>query len=445
MILHGHTKLELMRGSEVVHRIEKDNTITNYVTNVLNKGNYNYGINRGKIMPLSQFFNGCFLTDITNTSGGLPVNMLDGSAEIVAQAGNSTNSSNYLKRGSINNYETHSLSNGYQFCWDWNQNQGLGTINSVCLTKGALGGFEYGATASDIYDNDVAINEVISDSIIATVAPLNIIEYENEIGYKISYASSTITISVYKLNTKQYHLSGDPMGMIDNAPIATYNISQTIKNYGTNTTTVSDTASEIVIVSYVNNGDTMHLYRIDKTTFTCTADEDIVFTGAHFTPVSDVLMKDVHPIVGNYMYALSDNSTKVLKLDLVNKVVDSTISAPTTGLSGRDINGCCCVLPNGDIIKFNYEHGSTSYVTKNYYIHNDVAYVCNIYIGGFGYGQEVTAIHYTGYGTAIFSNGYDAIKLHTLAPAVSTINDLNSPVTKTITLAMRLTYRLTES
>lgn len=138
--MRGHTKIELFNAEtgkrEAVY--EKDNLVTNAVKYVLAFCNK---INR---VPSDWVFTLC-----TNALGGImlfddtleedPENIeFPSDAHIVGYSDRSLNTSN-PQRGSFNSLESFSTDDGYTAVWDFGTSQANGTIKCVCLTSNFAG------------------------------------------------------------------------------------------------------------------------------------------------------------------------------------------------------------------------------------------------------------------------------------------------------------------
>ena len=132
----GHAQIDLLRDGKVVKRIEHDNTITEALSELL-RGSF-----LGKVGAVDRpfktedYFGGCFLVDrAIDISQEVPV-LLPSDINITAHAGQTSNDSSVaVKRGSPNINESHiGENNSFTFVWDWRTSEGNGNIGAVCLT-----------------------------------------------------------------------------------------------------------------------------------------------------------------------------------------------------------------------------------------------------------------------------------------------------------------------
>ena len=465
MALHGHTRLELIdsRG-RIVRRVEKDNTITAYQAGIMGKGNFHFLIPNDKLMPVAEkFFSGCLLTDGKNASSGLPVSMIAHTSDIIAQASNDayTGSGN-LRRGSMDGYLSQPLSNGYRFVWNWDQSHGNGHIDSVCLCRAELGKMEMKATSDALsadaaYANEFFKNNVAVDS---SLSKLNIIDYENSIGYRVYHDNGKIHIEAWELNTKEYYLLGKPLSAI--RKVSEYDLTPSggVVGYNGTNSCVSFTGDTIHFITFVVttassiSTTTVHDYQIDTDDLSTVSVSDYVFQGVAFSLFPAAGLKDAIPIDDNNhkLYAICDNYSKIAICDLQNTQNVITVDNPLASVNSYQ-NGACLWLPNGDFYKFNYVSWvSSDVVNPILYFHNGRFYATKMLYKEL-YGCPITAVSGNNYGSAIVMGtsgsdvAYQKMHLQTFAPYVTTVNDLTAQqeVTKTPRFSMRLTYTLTNT
>ena len=433
--LHGHTQLDLLRDGKVVHRIEKDNTITGWIGNALSAGNFFNQIATNKIYPLSQWFSGCFLTDSANDA---TTSILAGNTNIVAQGGDDAYSGSNTKRGSFNAIESGSgVNNGKCFIrnvWDWNTSQGNcasgQSIASVCLTRGTLGKLQVYDSQSDA-TSDGETNtffEKLSSADFSIVGSPNIIDYENERAYKVTYdESSTITVVEYFINTKLIHLFGTSASAISST---THTISQTLADYsgvsdGGRFALGYDQTNQVIHVFTWTEAGKLNDYSLDLSNNTASLSTK-TYQGITLGYVkyygNNRLIQAV--LMDNGYYYIS-TSTKIYKLNMTNAADATEYNSPCT--SARD---AIIRLPNGDWYQPSYSDDYTIY-------HHNGSYKCV-------YGSLGKEGGWLSSATAVMHDSSYA--LAALFPFVSTVNNLESgsEVRKTSDLSMKLTYTITE-
>ena len=456
----GNTILEFARERkvnnrvkrEVVKRIQKHNNITPWISDLLHQGNYCQIIEPSKMLPLSQFVNGCLLTDKANDAS---LSMLAGDSEITAQAGNDSYSGTYSKRGTFNAIESGLITNGIRNVWDWGTAYGNGTIASVCCTRSNFGKTELGTDAA-IPDTDAIASFILGgdgsygwyESDDNTLGRCQIIDYANERGYYVYYSSGTIGIEVYRVPTLHLHLTD---ARFNAELIETHTISQTVDNWDCRSASISFTGSAIHILTWTRNSGSLKDYAIslsdlDSVTVTPHTYSGITFNDSYeaWRTRGDV-RKDILLIIGNYVWGLSGN--KIAKCNLLgNNDADVTVYDNPLGNVLGSNNGSFVYLPNGDWYKIDISGNPSVTPTETIYQHNGNFY--RVYSHKFGGASDAGgyAMNVTGKGSVIASvRRYEesAIQLCTFFPYVSTVNNLEEAVTKSADLTMKLTYEIT--
>ena len=150
MKIKGHTQIILTDvKTGKVEKIESDNLVTNAVKEFLSFWQPLLGWKAiaTYFMPLWQkMFGGIYLFDIALTESAsntfLP-NVAD--AKLTGYAGNTTSGGEDTKRGSLNINESEEITNGYKFVWDFGTSEANGTIACACLTNPLAGyhGYNY--------------------------------------------------------------------------------------------------------------------------------------------------------------------------------------------------------------------------------------------------------------------------------------------------------------
>lgn len=451
-MLKGHATLDLMRNGKIVHREEKDNTITPWMANCINKGNLNFMMTPEKIVPLKQWFAGCLLTDIDNDP---TISMIAHNAKVIAQASNNAYTGTNLRRGSFNSNESGNVPGGYRFVWDWTTSQGNGDIKSVCLTRPSFGATDI---TEDFSAPDAPCLEFMSEKYIRSASfpgPF-ILDYDREKLFTLRYdgtsGSEKIIIDEYYINTFRYHLTGKLGDAISFT--ASHQISQVISSYDLDVTSVSYTGDYFYIFRVTNNGSTMDEYKIAVADWTCTKTSH-TYTGVTFyrhVGQSGYMLKDIMPVIDGYVFAYSYNNQKIYKLNLAN---DADVVAYDNPLANVDTrpqwNGPSILLPNGDFYKYSNVFGDAS--TSATYYHDGKFYrVLGNAMNGSDWGEGYPNLAGGSYGTIISTTTTDdaspngqAWKILTMYPYVSTVANLQSKVTKSYDLTMKLTYTIAES
>ena len=473
MKLHGKTRLSLFRDGVEVKRIEKHNAITPFIQGAIKEGNFNMAIPNSAIMPLTQWFDGCVLTDGENDP---LVGMIDHDSTTTACAGNTADSGSAdSRRGAANTFETQDITGGRRFVWDWSTDRGNGLISSVCLTKSALAISEISETA---FPSANPLNVVLATNTgnANGVGNLTIVDYEKEVGYLVSY-SSGIVVDEYPLSTKKLNLIGAPfmkqIGYDGTAIHTLHNIpSSTISSPAPNigNSSISYTGSHIHWITW--NNDTIKDYVVNTSTWELDPAYGTggiitrTFTGVTFSNIryngtyNWNYHKDVCPIIGNYVWMTGTvgGVLKMLKCNLLGnaptEIFEYDNPFSTLNVGGQYVNGCSVVLPNGDFIKTPSANSNDSSVWgKALLYHNDKFYASRATFDFAGAGAYDTygmcGINSNVYGTLLDGSyrGNDSSSMAHLSLVhgfVSTVNNIEA-VTKTANLSMKLVYEITQT
>ena len=460
MKYQGHARLDLLRDGNVVHRVEHKNDVTAFIQNAIGKGNFHNLIASSNIMKISEnWFGGCLLTDNTNDAATM---LLDGGSTVVAQASNDSYSGTNLRRGNVNTADSQVITGGYKFVWEWDTARGNGTINSVCLTRPQIARMDFSTTAVT-EDVGVAIDNLTSGYYV-TVDPklcnCNVIDYETEKGYQVTYSSGKITIKEFNFSCKALHLLTPLYGAVQNG--SDHTISRTVANYAIASASVSYDDTNKVLHLLTWSGNKLNDYAIDTADLdTCTATThtiaDVTFlnTGDNY---ASVIRRDVILIDNGYAWAMVNSGQKIVKIDLANNVVATgyEFSNPIYNIEGSAStanNGSFMKLTNGDIYKFGNVKDdllAAGGIEPCVYFHNGIMYFAKNY--SLSRYQSEVGSHSNNYGTIVRTAGSTTAEnrfyragVATCFPYVSTVCNLNNSVTKNAGLTMRLDYSVTES
>lgn len=448
---HGYTRLDLLRKGKVVNRVEKDNTITGWIGNALSAGNFFNQVQADKIYPLSQWFGGCYLTDIANDA---TLAMIAGNANITAQAGDDGYSGNNPKRGSFNTIESSSGVNaGKCFItnvWDWPTSSGNGPVSSVCLTRGEMGKIDINdsATALDM----VAFNPLLGSSNFA-YSPFHAMNPATGKVYFVAYTSGDTKIVVTErfTNTNMIHLLGSVAGDIQSESYEVP-ISAAIPSYSVTRTSVNlDVANGMLhFYTWATSGSgssqvtTLYDYAIDTTDFESTVTATtLIIQGCHFISNYDFIRGNVILNDWNgHIWAMADvnGTTEFVKVTTSNLDVDEyPVILSANGEWWRDNAAPFLLLNNGDWIKYSGNQNRDPMVAW-YYHKGVVSYVRNAWNRNL---SQYAAVDLGG--VFLESYGYNnTVRVASGFPYVSTVNNLQTAVTKTADLTMKLTYTISE-
>lgn len=478
-MLKGYTKIDLLRNGKVVHRVEKHNVITGFIGDILSKGNYGGFIPSEKIYPLNQWFDGCILTDKKNpdndeVSGFF--GMIAPDAEVIACAGNSTDAESNLRRGTFEPTQSGVITGGYRFVWAWPTARGNGIMNSVGLTRSSLALAEF---SPNYLPAGNPINEIFYDSTRSTdyfnFSRMQIVDYDREVGFYVSYANDAITVNEYKLGTYRIRMNDRPIKVGD--PVV-HTISQTISNPSLNYKKASLGYTKVNNVYYIHfitwDGSKIKDYVIDTSTWQMASGYGTsgiitrTYSGVTFIERQDhswnqsLIMGNLAPVIGDYIYMMGQETpsggstvSKIYKCNLLDDEQAAQIIPYENPLfskisvSANDMkyhNGACCVMPNGDFYKTSSMQNPTGEIL---YFHNDKFNLCRETF----LSQNLTAAyaHETAnnYGTTLvdYCQEYQSMGLLAVQARhgwLSTVNNLDEAINKTADLQMVLTYEITE-
>ena len=452
---HGHTQLDLLRDGKVVNRVEKHNTITGWIGNSLSAGNFFNQVQADKIYPLSQWFNGCYLTDAANDAN---LAMIAGNSNIVAQAGNGGYSGLNPKMGAFNARESAAgISEGKCFIrnvWDWSTSQGNCEpnqyIRSVCLTRGELG---YVDQNSEITPYDMNIFNPLLGSSSFAYEPFHAMNPATGKVYFVDYTSGDTKIVVTErfTNTNKIHLLGSVAGDIESESHEVP-ISAAIPSFSRERASVNlDAANGILhFYTWVTSGSgssqvtTLYDYAIDTASFESTVTATtLTIQGCHFIGNYDFIRGNVILNDWNgHIWAMADVNglTEFVRITTSNLDVDEyPVILPSNGEWWRDNAAPFLLLNNGDWIKYSGNQNRDPMVAW-YYNNGVVSYVRNAWNRNL---SQYAAVDLGG--VFLESYGYNnTVRVAAGFPYVSTVNNLQNAVTKTADLTMKLTYTIME-
>ena len=475
--LVGETIL-VKNGKKVFH---KKNTITNFVERATLDGNFHDQMDTNKIMPLEQWFSGCLLFDRNLTVGDvLNTNMPVGEFKITAQASNDAYSGANIKRGSRDNNNTRPISDGYQWCWEWTQGEGNGDIGAVALTRANNGAAYMGNIWSEIPlqpDRDTGvvpcIENMMRNDIFAPPAPpatppeyyeityaVNCIDWDKEMAYVVSYdyneGLGTISIKGYRMNTKQLRLMGAPGLINSTTPLVDISFDSNIDLGQTSGANFTYTGDYFFVMNSDSN--TLNIVKISATDWTHTISAHNLSDGGGVKGTSyhnTILPKDCIPMI----YEENDGGTVTewkafviqntgenalyVQWDLLTDTVVNTYERPDKGVE-NDYHDLlpCYILPNGDFFRNNTGHDHASYYSmgedKFYAVYSPPFEPETGLVGFMGCGYNGTVV------VKMANGGQPLYYLVQFFLNISTINNLDSLVTKTPSDVMQLIYRIHE-
>ena len=475
--LKGHAVIELTDvNTGEVERVEHDNLITNGAGELLSSFSelYNWSQTNTSLLPIeARLLCGIYLFDNALTESASNTQLPDiADAKLTGYAGNATSDGNDNKRGDFNSAESEALVNGYKFVWDFGTDDANGTIASLALTNYVAGYHGYNLDFRMMYSGSqtytgnnrgnykgLGQSPTQVGNVTNTYQLINVVSYENDIVTTIDkISSSQIAVRKYRLPLRALK-TGDlinSLQLIDETLI-----SYTDSNQSSTQTRFVDGGDGYYYGVYATNTSSttnFSVSKIDKTTLTYTAatvyQVDVRRDGGSF----------YLPLIGAVTGSSAYYSTSVVAMNGYFYTYYGLNNPSGTGTYG--------------IIKFpisnptnwakvpNTEKYFQMYSNENPFLL--VKYNGNIFTSTCVIGSDETVVSanadfeptqsysYYGYGAAV-TNGKNLIMNRTesssnltsyfipLLSVLESINNLMTPVIKTASKTMKITYTLTEA
>ena len=471
--LHGHTKITLTdveTGKEEV--IEEDNIVTNAVRDLLKRDYYSL-INASKILPIRNMYAGvaCFASALDEDADKYEFPS-EATAALTAYAGDEAHSTGNTLRGNPNNAESGQTADGrgYKFVWDFSTSQGNGTIASVCLTNKWLGNYgkiPYEGETVHPFNLNMLCGSDLAYVSIHTNNRDDCIKcppiYDPETGEGIAFYYSTGNLEIINIYHTPWNF-GLNNALNEFKEESSVNVAITSSKwyagymdfaydetnfyfYGVSTTKTSNKYRTLTIITInrstnaVSYSDTLYSFENPNTEFLRSNDQSYVHDE-----------HSISPSIGSVAYlpltvsALGDSGDFFAKIDLSDPE-DIIGFVSGTGLTDKIFIALDMVEPvrisDGLIVGSGYIiDGDTVYPIPNFTSFRGTgsgtssAYARTILKKGYLYGI-----------TSSSSPNYNrAQKGPILNPYfLSTINVLQSPVTKTASQTMKIEYTITEA
>lgn len=323
------------------------------------------------------------------------------------------------RRGSRNTAETVAIDNGVQIVWDFGTSEANGTISCVCLTSGEGGAFPYG------------LGEPKITSIFNLKSPNQINGYDKT--EKVLYASNTSAKTLVKHNFFLDKLPFDKEFFGLNT-VETIQCVEAINKSAH--LTGSNNLSYIYYAGTGSNGTTeVDIYSYSK--------EDGTLTKQYLYPenisvATSNYVSSNHKIFGDYLYLEKKDLAGYYKVNLSNPSDITEIILPKNESTAYHF---LIELPNGDLatnaVVFDPETGVydanpilTLFTNDSNYVIEDLNEIDGFLF--YVYKYKTTSSSSGDYGVIVPNN----MMLHS-------INNLDTPVTKTADKTMKITYTLT--
>lgn len=430
-MLHGHTKIELKNEKTgEVQVVEKDNMITNALTKQL------------EMAPLLglKTINDLYTPLNDNGMGGILLfeNTLEENANnfrftaqhdnpLTGYAGNNVTSGTDNKQGSRNLIESQKLDNGFKYVWNFATSEANGQISALALTHKnlAVPNRNIAPTAITISNGNIApegYNELWN----ATE-----VDWENNIITCIVTTTSNPTSDNSYIKKIKLHLTDLS---INNTILKTEIISSDILPKAPTDITWFSGDTNYYYGTHVS-GTNISIYRMDKQTHEISS-----------SPITTVTMPSgnstIHGcILNNYIYlarTTAGSQPKTVYLAKVN-IKDFNDVVQSTIVSSYILNhsyGLSCFVPDKDCIHagplFIYPDLTWSYRRTTYAFIASSDSKRHFVNPENNFAIELTHNSDYYWYITIFAN------------YLATINNLDTPVTKTSEQSMKITYTITE-
>nr|DAF24494.1 MAG TPA: hypothetical protein [Caudoviricetes sp.] len=443
-MLHGHTKIELKNEKTgEIQVVEKDNMITNalqYFLEDLSKSQSLFELNRSQLPMYDKCLGGIILMSETQTedADNISIPLLD---KITGYASNNVNSESDTKRGSKNLTESKLLDNGYQYVWDFTTSQANGEIASLGLTHYLAGANpKQKGSVSNILGNNIAIKT--SD---------NIATYINNFGVDLDSETGIITcietLDINSLKITKYKLPtyNTPLSIRDiiNSPILISESTITLSSNINANLVWKESDDNYYYGIYILNRKSIEIYRINKTNFQVDTDFHITKTtsddfGFNLSKSSTNSRKHI-AIYNNYIYMIGGYDYTCVKLNLadVNDIIEKKLK----------LNMSASVIIFNNIIHYGIRYIDLNLTT--WWDRNTVSMASqngNFFTGEKEYSTEIfVKLNKAGVGyTVVASDTQIYMYFGVVYDYLATINNLDTPVTKTSEQSMKITYTITE-
>ena len=444
MALKGKSVIELYNSrTRVKERYVNENIVTNAL-NWLFEQNINGSISSlvSSLVPLYQKGIGGVILFDNEIEENVNTVVAPSTVGCTAYASTDAYAGTDLSRGSMNLTETALLDNGMKLVWDFATHQGNGDIACLSLTSAAGGKIGYGSP----YEKETCTSEVsyATSTRLTNLATAKGALYR--IGDNYAYevrgtASNTLTIKKYKFPKQSISLL---YSYVEPVLLETKEITTSLKvdtkyynynsNYGYAYNTTSFYHDGYLWTYYRTSTSNVNLIRVDLTDYSIK--EYQLTSSALFTIESytDQFMA----IRGEYIYVKLSNS-QIAKYTLADSpVYVNTIDLLVTNTRWMHMYNSCdyiiCgenIIDGNDNVKIIQGLGTPNYVSY---------YTGNQYI------DEHGLIMYRQYSTQSSNSSGRIIREEYCYRSnyLATINNLDTPVTKTADKTMKITYSLTE-
>lgn len=429
-MLKGHATIELTdvhTGKKEV--VGHDNLITNAVSNHMNKVI--------QLIPSLSDFGNYFTPLYDAGMGGILLfeNQLEVSADntefpygngLTGYASNNANDTTDIRRGSKNLTESMKLSNGYKYVWDFATSQANGTISALALTN-KLGGVYGENTFSMIYDTRIQ----------TSFSNTTYYDFVNDVIHVLT-VESTSTSDMLKFTLKKYKVAThnlsitDTFGSYSLLSTVTINVRGMPTSYYTYRTAKYGNYYYVVLYTSTSSGYGEYLLRlnIDTLEYDSSFGVNKICTAYNYSYCSQIAICD------GYLYQIVcvasglDLQLMKVKLSDISNIEYIDVSMPSNYYYNTFLTEIC----NGVLIW----QGGYYFTNSNTFLNKNV----NIYTGSRYY---LSNIHFSRDGLFFMGYSDNYYRFGHTGNYLASINNLDSPVTKTPDKTMKITYTVTET
>lgn len=444
--LHGHTTIELTNTKTgKVDKIESDNIVTDAIEKYLQP----LGILQNSPFNNSGFTNyqffveligGIFLFDSAIDENGIfpqtGAKMIGNGARSYSGAGQVT------EFGTHNTTESYKTDNSIVQVYDFGTDQANGTIKSVCLTSRTGGYIGYGNASGRTMSTSLSMmnnQQVTKLSTSNDYRAKFIIKGNKWYSLKKQYDTNNT-----KLDIATRHIPITEISLFDGANVLqSYSVLQPAITLTTamptayQTTMIGDKFVLIPLSATYNNNASILIYIVDPITNRVTEKRFTNKTGETIRCNEAIMVRDNEIIVRSKATA-----TKYFVIDVDTSTVEQTINIPNEAsrlflLS----NGWVLTVPSSNSIKssmIDVENG-TAYLTNT---SQNTSVSLNYQNANFNYStdDDLEYMLHEYYGSTGNINYVEAFKNPLY---LATINNLETPITKTAEQTMKITYTVT--
>lgn len=472
MIIKGQAKIELKDvKSGKKETYEHSNMFTNAAQQLLGIITNTLGasVANSYFLPLAnKLLCGLYLFDNTLTENINNTVLPDAStAKLTGYAGNTTSDGNDIMRGDYNANESGAIENGYKFVWDFGTDDANGEIAAIALTNDVAGYHGYHYSPIDAFVKSNANSSNLPNNYKGLGCAL-----QNPAGFDANISAYAVTLNVdtgevltiqktsnTNITLRKYGIKLNTIGLTDK--IGTLSLLNT-ENITIADTVQTEVNTEICYVdgddgyfyglSGSNNGSNyvLKISKINKNTKEYTQAVSYTLNNINMPRIATIAASfnsyRITPVIRNgYIYSFygndyssaTTNTYGIVKINLNNpseytKIANSEFSAPHAqyGTDWVIFKQNNAIITNGYLIDQNDTLYSTNIKTTT-----DQAYSYQ------GTGRVTTDGKQFLYGE--YGNSQSVVRFMPNLQYLATINNLDTPVTKTAAKTMKITYTLT--